>query len=72
MIKKAARELFGNIEGFNDSFENNKKLLKGTMHYKSVRNKVAGGIVKLVKKAKQKELKANKSAENDDRGTTEE
>jgi len=52
MIKKAARELAGTTEGFTEDFENNKKLLKGTMHYKSVRNKVAGAIVVLKKNEK--------------------
>ena len=49
MIRKAARELVETAEGFNSNFENNKKLLKGTMPYKSVRNKVAGAIVVLKK-----------------------
>ena len=55
MIKKSARELFGNIEDFSDDFENNKKLLSGTMSYKSVRNKVAGGIVRLARKKNKKD-----------------
>lgn len=50
MIRKAARELVETAEGFNSNFENNKKLLKGTMPYKSVRNKVAGAIVVLKKR----------------------
>ena len=55
MVKKAARKVFEESEGFNDSFENNKKLLKGTVSYKSTRNKIAGEIVRLAKKRKQKD-----------------
>jgi len=50
MTRKAAREIVATAEGFNSNFENNKTLLKGTMPYKSVRNKVAGEIVNLKKK----------------------
>ena len=74
MVKKAARQLYESVEDFSDDFEHNKKLLKGTLHFKSVRNKVAGGIVVLVKKEKQKELKRNKKdseTKDDDRRTTE-
>ena len=55
MVKKAALQLFEQVEGFNDNFENNKKLLKDTMPSKSVRNKVAGGLVRLANKQKQKD-----------------
>lgn len=55
MVKKAALQLFEQVEGFNDNFENNKKLLKDTMPSKAVRNKVAGGLVRLAKKQKQKD-----------------
>ncbi|MFH1425258.1 MAG: hypothetical protein ABIG28_00820 [archaeon] len=74
MIKKAARQLHESVEELSNDFEYNKKLLKGTIHYKSVRNKVSGGVVKLVNKEKQKELKKNKEVKEieDDRGTTEE
>ncbi len=54
MIKKAAQELHKTLPEFSDDFEHNKKLLKGSIHYKSVRNKVAGEIVCLVKKQKLK------------------
>ncbi|MBU0761237.1 MAG: 30S ribosomal protein S17e [Nanoarchaeota archaeon] len=54
MIKKAARELFATVEGFSEDFEKNKKLLKNTMPSKSVRNKVAGGIVRLATQERQK------------------
>jgi ribosomal protein S17E len=55
MVKKAAAELFEKVEGFGEDFETNKKLLKNTMHSKLVRNRVAGGIVRL---AKNQRLKA--------------
>ena len=49
MIKKAAFQIHGGFEGFNEDFYGNKKFLKGTMPSKSVRNKVAGQIVRLSK-----------------------
>ena len=60
MIKKAARELHEQVPDFTEDFEYNKKLLSGSIHYKSMRNKVAGGIVRLVRAQKQKELNKNK------------
>jgi ribosomal protein S17E len=54
MIKRAARQLYAEVDGFNENFGNNKALLKETMPYKSMRNKVAGGIVKLARKDKAK------------------
>lgn len=54
MIRKAARELVVTAEGFSTDFENNKKMLKEIFPYKSMRNKVAGCIVQLVKKNNQK------------------
>jgi ribosomal protein S17E len=69
MIKKAARQLHEQVEDFSEDFDHNKKLLKGTIHYKSVRNKIAGGIVRLAKKQKHKE---NKRIKEDDREPTEE
>ena len=52
MIKKAAKQLYEEVHGFNDNFDHNKSLLNGTMEYKSMRNRVAGGIVRLVKNEK--------------------
>jgi len=72
MIKKAARQLYEQVGDFNEDFDHNKRLLKGTMPYKSVRNKVAGEIVRLARKQKQKELKVNKENREDDRGDAEE
>ncbi len=50
MIRKAAREIVETAPGFSTDFEHNKKLLSGSMHYKSVRNKVAGCITSMLKK----------------------
>jgi len=55
MLRKAAKELVATEEGFSDNFENNKRLLKGTIPYKSVRNKVAGAIVTMKKRESKKE-----------------
>jgi ribosomal protein S17E len=63
MMRKAARELVDTTEEFTEDFENNKKLLKGTIPYKSVRNKVAGAIVVLKKRKKQKPLSLKVAAE---------
>lgn len=52
MMRKAARELVDTVEGFSTDFENNKKLLQGTVPYKSVRNKIAGAIVVMKKQQK--------------------
>lgn len=54
VIKKAASELFVTVEGFNEDFERNKKILKDTMPSKKVRNKVAGQISRLAKQKRQK------------------
>jgi ribosomal protein S17E len=71
MIKKAARQLHEQVEDFNEDFNHNKKLLKGTIPYKSVRNRVAGGIVRLAKQMKMKKLREHKKKTEDD-GRTEE
>lgn len=60
MVKKVAAELYEGTPGFGEDFEINKKLLKDTTASKSVRNKIAGGIVTLAKqKRKREEAKAN-------------
>ena len=55
MVKRAAKQLLEGENNFNDSFEQNKKILRNTMPSKSTRNKIAGYIARLVrmKKAKQ-------------------
>jgi ribosomal protein S17E len=54
MIRRAASELFTTSEGFSEDFERNKKILKDTMPYKSIRNKVAGQLTRLAKQKRQK------------------
>lgn len=66
MIKKAASQLFEKSGEFSEDFEHNKRLLHGTIHYKSVRNKIAGGIVRL---ARQKRIKEQKETSEKSDGT---
>ena len=66
MIKKAARELHEQVPDFTENFDHNRKILSGSIHYKSMRNKVAGGIVNLVKKQKQKELAKSKKVSSEE------
>ncbi|MDO8460762.1 MAG: 30S ribosomal protein S17e [Nanoarchaeota archaeon] len=49
LIKKTATQLMDGFDGFSEDFEYNKKVLKGTMPSKSIRNKVAGYISRLVR-----------------------
>ena len=60
MIRKAASQLAESVEGFSGDFENNKKLLKGTVPYKSMRNKLAGQLVRLAKENKKNERRDNR------------
>ena len=62
MIKKASLQLFEKSGDFSEDFNYNKKILSGTIYYKSPRNKVAGGIVRL---ARQKKLKEQKETEKE-------
>ena len=63
MVKKAASQLFETVDGFGEDFVHNKKLLNGTIVYKSIRNKVAGEIVHLARKLRQKEDAERKPSE---------
>ena len=54
MIKRTARQLMKGFDVFSNDFETNKKLLKGTLQYKSIRNKTAGYISRVNKKQKSK------------------
>ena len=48
LVKRTAKELIKNKEaGFNESFEDNKKLLVGILPSKRIRNRVAGYIARL-------------------------
>ena len=59
----------GNEDSFTKDFRFNKKVLKGTMPSKSIHNKVAGYITRLVSQQELKEVKETK--ENNGRGDTE-
>lgn len=67
MIKKAASQLYSDVEGFNEGFANNKILLKGTIASKSSRNKVAGGIVRLARQKAMAQEKLKKKLERAER-----
>ena len=54
MIKRAAVQLMDGVDSFTDDFEHNKKLLGDKMPSKSVRNKIAGYIARLVRQEKEK------------------
>ncbi len=68
MVKRAAEQLMNQNSGFSHKFEDNKKKLRGLMPSKSVRNKIAGYIGRLVKAEKAKQAKQDllvqKSASN--------
>ncbi|MAG27168.1 30S ribosomal protein S17e [Candidatus Pacearchaeota archaeon] len=49
MVKRATKKLLKSENVFSSDFENNKKLLKDTMPSKSIRNKIAGYIARLMK-----------------------
>lgn len=59
MVKRAATKLMDGEHSFTGDFEYNKKLLKDRMPSKSIRNKIAGYIARLVK---QQELRAQAKA----------
>ena len=49
LVKRTAKELMKNYK-FEDDFEKDKKILKGTMESKRIRNMVAGYIKRLSKR----------------------
>lgn len=49
MIKNAANQLLEKQHSFNEDFENNKKRLSNTMPSKSIRNKIAGYLARIIK-----------------------
>ncbi len=53
MVKKAAKQLIQSEHQFNASFEHNKKLLRSLMPSKSIQNKVAGYIARLMRMQQQ-------------------
>ena len=52
MVKKTAKNLVGKESAFDESFENNKKILGRTMPSKPIRNKIAGYLARLKKMQK--------------------
>lgn len=52
MVKRAAQQLLEGEHSFNESFEHDKKLLGNTMPSKSIRNKIAGYIARLIRAQK--------------------
>ena len=50
LVKRTAKELMKNYK-FEDDFEKDKKILKGTMESKRIRNMVAGYIKRLQKRS---------------------
>jgi len=59
MVKRAAKQMLKEENLFNESFDNDKGLLRGTMPSKSVRNKIAGYIARL-KKMQSKPIRIRK------------
>lgn len=59
MVKRAAVQLMDGVDCFADDFEINKKLLKDKMPSKSVRNKIAGYIARLVRQQERKSQALN-------------
>ena len=57
LIKRTAKNLIKEGIEFNESFEENKKILKGTMPSKKIKNQIAGYLVRL------KKTEAKKKAE---------
>jgi len=52
LVKRTAHNLLKEENRFDSSFENNKKILKGTMPSKKIRNQVAGYLSRIKKKQK--------------------
>lgn len=58
IVKKTAKQLLEEAP-FNESFDNNKKILKDTMPSKPIRNKIAGYMARLCRMKKEKEQMQN-------------
>lgn len=63
MIKNTAKELIKREDSFTDKFEDNKKILKNTMPSKSVRNKIAGYMARVIKMKKNPRVVKQKEPE---------
>jgi ribosomal protein S17E len=57
MIKNTAKQLLSDVHLFNEDFTHNKKLLGSLLPSKSVRNKTAGYIARLLRAKQQKSQK---------------
>ena len=55
MVKRAGKQLLACENDFNEDFEHNKNLLKGTLPYKSTRIKIAGYIARFKKVQKEED-----------------
>jgi small subunit ribosomal protein S17e len=62
MVKRAAEQIMHQNSGFTPSFEENKVKLRNILPSKSVKNKVAGYIARLVKMEQNKEKREQKKA----------
>ena len=62
MVKRAAKQLLAGENQFNEDFNYNKKILGNTMPSKSLRNKIAGYIARLIK-AQREGIRFRKRAE---------
>lgn len=51
-VKRASETLLRESKEFTDSFEENKRMLKGIMPSRKIRNQVAGLLAKIKKKEK--------------------
>ncbi|MEK6824248.1 MAG: 30S ribosomal protein S17e [Nanoarchaeota archaeon] len=49
LIKRTSKQLVNSESAFNESFDNNKKILGSTMPSKKMRNKIAGYIARVVR-----------------------
>ena len=57
MIKRTSKKLINKGNKFSEDFESNKKLLKGLMPSKGIRNKIAGYITRLIRQQKAEKAK---------------
>lgn len=61
MVKRTAKQILAkDAKDFNESFENNKKILGSNMPSKSIRNKIAGYMARLQRMKKEAALEAAK------------
>jgi len=63
LVKKTAANLGRRDISFNESFENNKKILGSTMPSKKIRNQIAGFLARIKRNEAQKKEEHNKEIE---------